>query len=94
MFEGRRHVFVRLYRGCIEPGQEIRIGGRAKAERVARLFEVDAGNKRKIEFASAGQIVLLARTFQGPSWRSLSIPRGGSAAYAAHPTRERSPDGR
>ena len=60
MFEGRRHVFVRLYRGCIEPGQEIRIGGRAKAERVARLFEVDAGNKRKIEFASAGQIVLLA----------------------------------
>lgn len=42
----------------------------------------------------AGQIVLLARTFAGPAWRSLSIPRGGSAAYAANPTRERSPDGR
>lgn len=42
----------------------------------------------------AGQIVLLARTFVGPSWRSLSIPRGGSAAYASNPTREKSPDAR
>ena len=42
----------------------------------------------------AGQIVLLARTFAGSSWRSLSIPKGGSAAYAASPTREKSPDGR
>jgi uncharacterized damage-inducible protein DinB len=40
-----------------------------------------------------GQIVLLARSFAGPRWRSLSIPRGGSAAYAKDPTRERSPDG-
>jgi hypothetical protein len=42
----------------------------------------------------AGQIVLLARAFAGPAWTSLSIPRGGSAAYAANPTRERGPDGR
>jgi hypothetical protein len=42
----------------------------------------------------AGQIVLLARTFAGPKWRSLSIPKGGSAAYAANPTREQSPDPR
>ncbi|MCA8948787.1 MAG: DUF1572 family protein [Planctomycetes bacterium] len=40
-----------------------------------------------------GQIVLLARHFAGASWRSLSIPRGGSADYAANPTREKSPDG-
>ena len=39
-----------------------------------------------------GQIVLLARTIVGDDWRSLSIPRGGSAAYAANPTRERGPD--
>lgn len=38
-----------------------------------------------------GQIVLLARTFAGPAWQSPSIPRGGSAAYAANPTRERGP---
>lgn len=41
-----------------------------------------------------GQIVLLAREFTGAGWRTLSIPRGGSAAYAANPTKERSPDGR
>lgn len=41
-----------------------------------------------------GQIVLLARTQLGPRWRTISIPRGGSKAYAANPTRERSPDGR
>jgi len=41
-----------------------------------------------------GQFVLLAREFAGPAWRTLSIPRGGSAAYAANPTKERSPDAR
>lgn len=41
-----------------------------------------------------GQIVQLARAFAGPRWRSLSIPRGASAAYAANPTREKNPDGR
>lgn len=40
----------------------------------------------------AGQIVLLARTLVGDRWRSLTIPRGGSAAYAANPTREKGPD--
>jgi len=38
-----------------------------------------------------GQIVLLARTFVGDAWQSLSIPRGGSADYAQNPTRERGP---
>lgn len=41
-----------------------------------------------------GQITLLAKGFAGPRWRSLSIPRGGSLAYAENPTREKSPDGR
>jgi len=41
----------------------------------------------------AGQVVQLARTFAGPRWRSLSIPRGGSAAYLANPTKEQDPDG-
>ena len=41
-----------------------------------------------------GQIVLLARERKGPGWRTLSIPRGGSAAYAAAPTKAKSPDPR
>ena len=40
-----------------------------------------------------GQIVLLARRAAGDRWVSLSVPRGGSAAYAANPTRELNPDG-
>jgi hypothetical protein len=34
----------------------------------------------------AGQIVLLARHFAGDSWRTLSVPRGGSAAFNQRPT--------
>lgn len=38
-----------------------------------------------------GQIVLLAKSFRGAQWRSLSIPPGGSAAYNQQPTREKAP---
>lgn len=70
-------------------------GGRSVAIRGQPLSVLDALARSVAHVAyHTGQIVLLARTFQGPSWRSLSIPRGGSVAYAAHPTRERSPDGR
>ncbi|MCA1586081.1 MAG: DUF1572 domain-containing protein [Acidobacteria bacterium] len=35
-----------------------------------------------------GQIVLLARVFQGEEWKYLSIPPGGSDAYNQTPTNE------
>lgn len=63
MWEGRRHLFARLYRGLLRPGDSLamlRADGRVEREQVARLFEVDAGKKSKIDSASAGQIVLLA----------------------------------
>ncbi len=69
MWEGRRHVFARLYRGMLKPGDEIIIpdsGGTTRRERVARLFEVDANRKIRLEQAVAGQIVLLA----GLRWAS------------------------
>jgi uncharacterized damage-inducible protein DinB len=70
-------------------------GSRTVAIRGQQLTVIDALARSVAHVAyHTGQIVLLARTFAGPSWRSLSIPRGGSAAYAANPTRERSPDGR
>jgi len=62
-WEGRRHVFVRLYRGTLKPGDEVAIpgpNGTLRRERVARLFTVDAQHKTRIEAATAGQIVLLA----------------------------------
>jgi uncharacterized protein DUF1572 len=38
-----------------------------------------------------GQIVFLAKELRSGEWRSLSIPRGGSAAYNANPVREKPP---
>ncbi len=60
MFEGRRHVFARIYRGVLKPGDQIHLTGPDKGERVARVFDVDAAKKKRIEAAFAGQIVLLA----------------------------------
>jgi len=38
-----------------------------------------------------GQIVYVAKGLRGADWRYLSIPPGGTAAYAANPDRERAP---
>jgi hypothetical protein len=38
-----------------------------------------------------GQIVYVAKSIRGASWRSLSIPRGASAAYSQAPTLDRPP---
>jgi hypothetical protein len=38
-----------------------------------------------------GQMVFLAKSFRGDSWKTLSIARGASEAYNANPTRERPP---
>jgi elongation factor G len=60
LFEGRRHCFARLYRGRLEPGDAVRLGISDEVERVARVFEVDANKKSRVDVATAGQIVLLA----------------------------------
>lgn len=63
LWDGRRHVFVRLYRGRLAPGDAVEFltaDGRVQREQVARLFEVDAGKKTKRDLAEAGDIVLLA----------------------------------
>jgi len=63
MWEGRRHVFTRVYRNRLRPGDAVEfIGadGRVVKEQVARIFDVDAGKKTKLEVAEPGAIVLLA----------------------------------
>jgi len=60
LWEGRRHVFARLYRGTLQTGAKVRIAGTDTTERVARIFDVDASSKKRMEQARAGQIVLLA----------------------------------
>ncbi len=60
LLEGRRHVFARIYRGVVEPGQQVRIAGTDTVERVARVFGIDANKKTRIDVGVAGQIVLFA----------------------------------
>jgi elongation factor G len=63
MWEGRRHVFTRVYRSRLRPGDTVEFlaaDGRTRKEHVARIFDVDAGRKTKLDVAESGQIVLLA----------------------------------
>ena len=63
MWEGRRHVFARLYRGVLRPGNRVsykRPDGRMANENVARIFDIDAAKKSRLDLAHAGEIVLLA----------------------------------
>jgi elongation factor G len=63
LWEGRRHVFVRVYRNRIRPGDTVAVlrpGEHPLQEHVARIFDLDANHKSKLDEAIAGEIVLLA----------------------------------
>jgi elongation factor G len=63
LWEGRRHAFARVYRSTLKAGDPVAFltaDGRVVQEHVARLFEVDAGKKTRVDAAGPGQIVLLA----------------------------------
>jgi elongation factor G len=63
MWDGRRHLFVRVYRGVLRAGDKVEfltVDGKTIREQVARIFDPDAGHKARMDQAEAGQIVLLA----------------------------------
>jgi elongation factor G len=63
LWDGRRHCFVRIYRNRLRPGDSVAFvdsAGRTRQEQVARIFDTDAGHKKRLELAEPGQIVLLA----------------------------------
>jgi uncharacterized damage-inducible protein DinB len=50
--------------------------------RTQPLTVIDAINRQMAHYSyHVGQIVYLARWIKGTAWQSLSIPKGGSAAY-------------
>jgi hypothetical protein len=57
-------------------------------------LRVDAALYRSLAHTSyhVGQIVYIAKSFRGPAWRSLSIPKGKSDEYLKNP-RDESPAG-
>ncbi len=63
LWDGRRHVFVRVYRNTLKAGDTVAFvgpDGQTRHEQAARLFDVDAGKKTKLDQAEPGQIVLIA----------------------------------
>ncbi len=63
LWDGRRHVFARIYRNQLRAGEKVAVmrpDGKHLQESVARIFDLDANSKRKLESAAAGEIVLLA----------------------------------
>lgn len=60
MFAGRRHVYLRVYRGRITPGMAIFNATRGEQERVGRVLDIRADRRDDLERAVAGDIVLIS----------------------------------
>jgi elongation factor G len=73
-FEGRRHVFARIYRGTLAEGDDVALAGQGVVERVARLFEIDANKRTRLERATAGQVVVLAGLRKATTGDTLTSP--------------------
>jgi elongation factor G len=58
MDEGRKQVYLRLYSGSLEVGDEILNVTTGKKEKVARLFHARADKRERIERAQCGELVV------------------------------------
>jgi len=57
MDQGRKMVFLRIYSGTLQAGQEVLNATRAKKEKAARLLQMHANKRERIEVAGAGSLV-------------------------------------
>ncbi len=60
MDEGRKVVFLRLFSGVVEAGDEILNVRTNRKEKVARLFRIHANKRERLDKAVAGEIVAVA----------------------------------
>jgi elongation factor G len=60
MFGGRRHVYLKIYRGKISTGMSVWNPSRNEFERVGRLFSITADKRENLDSAVAGDIVLVS----------------------------------
>ena len=75
LLEGRRHCFVRVYRGEILGGEEIALAGRDMTERIARVFDIDANRKTRLDRVDAGRIAVLAGLRWAATGDTLTDPK-------------------
>ncbi|AGA90463.1 small GTP-binding protein domain protein [Thioflavicoccus mobilis 8321] len=77
LWDGRRHVFARIYRNRLRPGDRVvhlASDGRIVQEQIARLFDIDAGKKTKTDEAGPGEIVLIAGLRHAATGDTLCAP--------------------
>ncbi|HVK86565.1 MAG TPA: elongation factor G [Kofleriaceae bacterium] len=60
MDEGRKVVFMRVFSGMIESGAEVLNVRTGKKEKIARLFQLHANKRERLDKAVAGEIVAVA----------------------------------
>jgi elongation factor G len=60
MDEGRKVVFMRVFSGRVEAGAEVLNVRTNKKEKIARLFQMHANKRERLEHAMAGEIVAVA----------------------------------
>ena len=75
MDEGRRHVYLRVYSGTLEPGDEVLNTTTGKKEKVARLFKVHAHRKERINEVMAGDLVMAAGLRHARTGDTLCTPK-------------------
>ncbi|HTM20040.1 MAG TPA: EF-Tu/IF-2/RF-3 family GTPase, partial [Kofleriaceae bacterium] len=74
MDEGRKIVYVRVFSGKLDAGDEVHNARTGRKEKLARLFEVHANRRVRIDRAGAGQIVAAAGLKDATTGDTLSDP--------------------
>jgi elongation factor G len=77
MDQGRKLVYLRIYSGTMEAGQEVYNATQRKREKVARLLQMHANKRERIPKAGAGSIVAavgLKETVTGDTLSSEAHP--------------------
>jgi len=75
MDEGRKVVFLRIFSGILEAGDEVLNVRTNKKEKVARLFRIHAAKRERLEKAVAGEIVAAAGLKDATTGDTLCDPK-------------------
>ena len=75
MDEGRKVVFMRVFSGTIEAGAEVLNVRTGKKEKIARLFQLHANKRERLDKAIAGEIVAIAGLKDATTGDTLCDPK-------------------